>query len=167
MSDTPILPARLDWPSTIGNFLLTFGTLDYLVAVLLKDNLERLEFEQFRERHFKDRVTRIARHFSESDYPKEIKEEFAHLLIRLNPIRDLRNHIAHGYMLARLDPDTNTLVTSVSLPKDLDQEYSQGTRHVTFNELHTNLTDLTELIEVFKKLAGFKPRGSTGIDIPE
>ncbi|MDX2079951.1 MAG: hypothetical protein SFU53_04145 [Terrimicrobiaceae bacterium] len=39
-----ILPARWDWPSAIGNFILNFGSLDYLVFVFLKDHLPAAEF---------------------------------------------------------------------------------------------------------------------------
>jgi len=163
MSRTPTLQ-RLGWPSAIGNFLLNFGTLDYLILVFLKDNLEPSEFAQFKERHFEDRAMRLAKHLRDSDYPTERQEEFADLLIRLAPIRDLWNHIAHGHILARLDIETDTLVTSVSLPRDLDQEYSDEARHVTFGELRANLNELTKLIEVFKKLAGSSPEERTGTD---
>jgi hypothetical protein len=126
----PMLPARRDWPSTIGNFLLNFGTLDYLVFVLLKENLEATEFERYKERHFKDRVNRVGQHFRDNGWPTEKQAEFADLVRRLDSIRDLRNHIAHAHMLVRLETETNTLVSSASLPKDLDQEYSAQTRHV-------------------------------------
>jgi hypothetical protein len=160
MNNVPLLPARLDWPSAIGDFLLKFGTLDYLVFVFLKNTLETAEFVKYKKRHFKDRTLRLAQHFKEMGSPTESQEEFSKLLARLDPVRDLRNHIAHGYMLARLDIETDTLLISVSLPKDIDQEYLEETRHVTFDELRANLNELTELIEAFKGIAGFKPERS-------
>ena len=48
MSSVPITPARLDWPSAIGHFLLNYGTLDYLVFVFLKDHLSPDEFANVR-----------------------------------------------------------------------------------------------------------------------
>ena len=55
------MPARWDWPSTIGSFILLFGTLEYFVIVFLKDRLTSDEFLKIREWHFKDRLARIAR----------------------------------------------------------------------------------------------------------
>jgi len=49
MNAVPILPDRLDWPSAIGNFLLNFGTLKYLVFVFLKDHLQPEEFDRVKE----------------------------------------------------------------------------------------------------------------------
>ncbi len=58
MSSVPILPIRLHWPSTLGNFLLNFGTLDYFVVVFLKDHLASEKFERIKNLHFKDRIIR-------------------------------------------------------------------------------------------------------------
>ena len=63
------MPARLDWPSAIGLFLLNFGTLDYLVFVFLKDNLSSEEFAIVKEWHFKDRVTRMGEQLKAANYP--------------------------------------------------------------------------------------------------
>jgi len=32
----PVLPAQLDWPSAIGNFILNYGVLDWHVLVFLE-----------------------------------------------------------------------------------------------------------------------------------
>ena len=68
MNPVPILPDRLDWPSAIGNFLLNFGTLEYLVFVLLKDHLQPEEFDRVKEYHLKDRLNRIQQQLKQKGY---------------------------------------------------------------------------------------------------
>src|SRR5882757_3355778 len=114
------MPAHLDWPSAIGNFLLNFGTLDYLVFVFLKDNLPPDEFASLRERPLRERVNRIARHLCDIGRPAEEQTAFAQLLERLEPIRELRNHIAHGHIYARYDSETKKLIVTVLKAGDAD-----------------------------------------------
>jgi hypothetical protein len=72
-----------------------------------------------------------------------------------DPVRELRNHIAHGYTLFRLAKDGKTPAMTLSLPKDVDATYASETRHLEFRELTNALSELTELIEEFKKLSGW------------
>src|SRR5260370_40183597 len=90
---SPILPYRLDWPSALGTFLMNFGTLHYLVVVFLKDNLAPQEFAGFKDRHFQDQVKRVEKVLHDTGFPAEKQEEFTQLRTRLDPLRNLRNHI--------------------------------------------------------------------------
>ena len=101
----PSLP-RLDWPPAIGNFLPNFGVLDYSVFAFLKDRLTSDEFVKIRDWHLKDRLDRIAKHMKKAKFPIEQQTGFSRLVARVDPLRELRNHIAHGHMLFSLDPDT-------------------------------------------------------------
>lgn len=47
-SPTPVVPARLDWPSTVGNFILNFGTLDLHVRDFLEAKLPPEDFAKLR-----------------------------------------------------------------------------------------------------------------------
>jgi hypothetical protein len=87
--------------------------------------------------------------------PWKIKE-FDQLFFRIGPLRDLRNHIAHGILRVSLAPDGKTLVQTLSMPRDLDGSNSSAARHLEFAELEDALGTLTELIEQFQHLAGFK-----------
>ena len=156
MNPVPILPARLDWPSAIGNFLLNFGTLDYFVFCFLKDHLSVDEFDKVKEWHFKDRIDRVGQHMQEAKFPAEQQREFAELVTRLEPIRELRNHIAHGHMLWRLDEKTKQPTVTVFKAKDLDTGSMPDAKHVEFAELLAALKTLTGLIEDFQRLAGFQ-----------
>lgn len=157
MNPVPIEPARLDWPSAIGNFLLNYGTLDFLVFCFLKDHLSPEEFAKVRNWHLKDRLRRIAQHLQEAKCSIEQQNEFAHLAGRLEPIRELRNHIAHGHMYFRFDEETRQPTVTVFRAKDVDTGWTPDAKHVEFPELLTGLETLNELIEGFQRVAGFKP----------
>ena len=153
------MPERLDWPSAIGLFLLNYGTLDYCVFVFLKDHLSADEFVKVREWHFKDRLTRIAQHLKDEKYPAEQQTAFARMLERLEPIRELRNHIAHGHLYFRPDAETQKPTITLFKAKDLDTGFLPGSKHVEFAELKAALRTLTELIEGFRRIAGFNTTG--------
>ena len=157
MSFVPILPDRLDWSSAIGLFLINFGTLDHLVFVFLKDHLSSDEFAKIKEWHLNDRLDGIERFMREENYPAEDQAAFAELLKRLKPIRDLRNHIAHGHMFVSLGPATQKPTVTLVKAKDLDTWSSSDSKRVEFAELEKALSTLTGLVEEFKRLAGFKP----------
>lgn len=156
MSSASIEPSRPDWPCTIGNFLINFGTLEWLVNVYLKDHLDSDEYSRVKEWHLKDRLSRIAQYLKDVDCLAKTREEFESVLVQLDPIRNLRNHIAHGHMTIMVNLETQIPEILISRPKDLDQEYSPEARHVTFGEMRQSLADLTKLIERFKAIVGFK-----------
>lgn len=85
MNQVPILPNRLDWPSAIGNFLLNFGTLEYLVFGFLKDHLRPEEFDRVKERHLKDRLNRIEQQLRDEGYPPHEQKAFAVLVEEQKP----------------------------------------------------------------------------------
>jgi hypothetical protein len=151
--------ARLDdWRRTIGTFILNFGHLEYLVTVFLKDNLEHAEYTRFAERLLKDRVARIAKYINEGDYSQAKREEFALLVKRLDPVRTLRNHIAHGYMCWNMADPGGTPWVSIVLPKNVDQEHLSETRHLKFDDLRASVADLDKVIAAVDRLVGFNPR---------
>ena len=126
IADTvPNPTARLgDWERSLGRFIINFGMIEYLVEVFLKDHLERTEFEKVRQRHLNDRVARIVTYLEETGSSKEVQDEFALLVERLDPVRKFRNHIVHGHLQCRIIPDTETLVVTIARSMDLDAEYS-------------------------------------------
>ena len=151
---TPILPDRLCWASTIGNFIMNFGMLDLHVQDYLENKLPPEEFAKFKGRHFRQRVERINEHIRQGTFSPEKREEFDKWVARLEPIRDLRNHIAHGLMRTALADDMKTLIVTLSLPRDLDGTNSPEERHLTFEQLFKASTELTNLIEDFQNWMG-------------
>lgn len=150
---TPPLP-RLDWSSAIGLFIINFGTLDLLAQDFLQSILPPDEFTRLRDRCFHDRITRLKEHVTAANYPPEKRQAMAQFFARLEPVRELRNHIAHGLLRIALAEDQNTWVLTLSLPKDLDGSGSPQARYLTHQELLAAGTELTNLIEKFQSLFG-------------
>jgi hypothetical protein len=159
MNSVPLLPERWDWSSAIGNFLLNFGTLDYLVFVWLKDHLTTEEFEAEKKRHLKERLERIVEFQKNSGTPAAARESLAQLIARIDPIRELRNHIAHGHLYWIIEQQTQEWKVAVLQAKDLDNALLPETRQVAFDELMDASNTLVGLIEEFKNPAGFESTG--------
>jgi hypothetical protein len=152
----PVMPARLDWPSMIGNFLLNFGTLDWVLFVFLQDHLSPDEFAEVQKWHFKDLVARIAQYLRDTGYPPVQQAAFVGLVERLEPIRKFRNHIAHGLMHASFDANTKKFSVALFKAKDLDSSDLPDSKPVEFDELLDASDALAALSNEFLSLAGFK-----------
>ncbi len=152
---TPIFASpRLDWASAIGLFIINFGTLDLHVQDYLENCLSPEEFAKFKDRHFRERVERIKAHVGQADYEPEKRRAMDQFFIQLEPVRELRNHIAHGLLRVALAEDKKIQIVTLSLPRDLDGTNSPDARHLTFEELLKASTTLTDLSEDFMKLFG-------------
>jgi hypothetical protein len=151
-----ILPARWDWPSVIGNFILNFGSLDYFVFVFLKDHLPATEFDKVREWHLKDRLARIAQYLEKENYPAEERENFSSIVLRLEPLRELRNQIAHGHLILRADEESSLPIVTIFQGRDIDTALLPGAKHVAFEEILAAFKLLGELCGEFERFAGFK-----------
>jgi hypothetical protein len=150
----PVLPTVLDWPSAIGNFILNYGVLDWHLFVFLEKRMPPDQFAEIKNEHFQNPVKRVKAFVNAAGSSHEQRIAFANFFARLDPIRILRNHIAHGHFLVRMAEDGKTLVLTVSLPKDLDATYDSESKHLEFKELVAAMSELTELIEEFQKLDG-------------
>jgi hypothetical protein len=149
----PLMPARMHWSYATGNFMLNFSTLDLHVQDYLENNLPPEDFVRIKERPFYDRVERIKEHVSQATYAAEKTQQFAEFFRRLDPIRELRNHIAR-YSANRAGSGSENLGSDIVLPRDLDGSSSPDALHLEFRELTKALGELTELIEEFNKLTG-------------
>ncbi len=145
----------LNWSSAIGLFILNYGVLDWHVFVFLESKLSPQEFAATKKMHLHDRIARVKDLVGGNDCSAETKQAFETFLRSLDPIRELRNHIAHGHLLTRLSNDGNVSIMTLSLPKNLDAIDNPETRHLSFAELTKALSALTDLIEEFGKLSGF------------
>ena len=150
----PIIPDQLSWASTIGLFILNFDSLDLLVQDYLENHLSPAEFEKFKARHFRDRIERIHGLIQQSEFPATKREQFEQWSIRLAPIREIRNHIAHGLLRMTLAQDKKTFEIAISLPRALDGINSLKALHLTFETLLNASQELTDLIEAFKAWDG-------------
>jgi hypothetical protein len=146
---------RIGWATAIGLFIINFGMLDHQILTFLEERLPQAEFTGIKNWHFKDRLKRVKDLVQSSDLSIERKRGFREFLEVIEPIRDLRNHIARGHLLWRVADDFKTSQMTLSLPKDLDAAESSGPRRLSFEELNTALRRLGEAIETFQRLARF------------
>ena len=149
-----MIPKQRDWASAIGDFILNYGVLDWHVFVFLESRMPPEEFARIKKEHFQDRIARVKELVKGENRPEEQKRAFVKFFARLDPVRELRNRIAHGHLFARLGENGKSLVITLSLPQDLDQANAPQTRHLEFSELSNALGELSELIEEFQKLSG-------------
>lgn len=152
-SSLPVFPALSDWHSKVGNFLLSFGHLEYSIFLFLEIHLLPGEFAKVRELPMKNRLKRVADIIKAKDYPTNQQIAFARFFERLDPIRELRNHIAHGFM--QITIDENRPRVTVIHGKDFDSAHLSDSKHVDFDQLVASLTTLVELIEEFQHLTGW------------
>ncbi len=152
---TPIVPARLDWPSATGSYLLGFGSLEYFVTVYLKDHLPAAEFEKVKEWHLKDRLERIRQHLAGEHRPQLEQDRFAALVERVIPLRELRNHIAHGQMHVRIHPETGEPKVTLLKAKEVDFGGQPEIKELGFAELERALTEIAQVNREFERFAGF------------
>jgi len=150
----PAMPARLDWPSAIGNFILNYGVLDWHVFVFLEKRMPPEQFAKIKNGHFKDRIARVETLVKNGNFSAEQKREFAKFFQRLDPVRELRNHIAHGHLQVLVTDDGKTPGVALTLPKNLDAADPLESRNLEFQELINALSELPNLIEEFQKLSG-------------
>jgi hypothetical protein len=84
-------PSLTDWSFAVGDFMIKFGCLEYLVNVYLKENLDSTEFANVSKRSLKDRLAKLmSLHYGRSS---AAKAHFQYLLSRIKSIRDLRNRL--------------------------------------------------------------------------
>ena len=153
----PIIGSEpLNWSSAIGLFIINYGVLDWHVFVFLESRLSPQEFGATKKLHLQDRIARVKELVGGDGCSGETRQAFEMFFRRLDPIRELRNHIAHGHLLTRLSEDGTSLILTLSLPKNLDAVDNPETRHLSFGELTKALSTLTDLIEEFGRLSGFR-----------
>ncbi len=150
----PIFSANLDWPSAIGNFILNYGVLDWHVFVFLERRMPPDQFAKIRKEPFQERIGRVRKLVDGGDFSAEQKQAFEHFFTRLESVRELRNHIAHGHLLVRIIEVGKAPILTLSLPKDLNATEATETRHLEFEEVTKAQSELAALIEDFQKLTG-------------
>ena len=153
----PLLPDKLDWSSAIGNFILNFGVLDWNLLAFLEVQLADDDFTKIKRGHFHDRVEALKSAVAWGAYSEEQKQAFAKFFDRVEKVRELRNHIAHGLMCFRVADDLKSAKLTLTLPRDIaaieGPDSGPDTMQLEFSEFLTASHDLAALIEEFSRLA--------------
>lgn len=144
----PIRPNLADWHYAIGLFILEFGHLEYLIFVFLEDSLAPEEFAKSGKLHLKDRLLTLHSYAKSAQRRSQLQSWTA----RLNPIRELRNDIAHGHLhLSGLGPGETPRITFFA-SKYIDNDDSPGAKRLTYEDLRRALDSLAQLKDEFYRL---------------
>jgi hypothetical protein len=152
-----------EWAFAIGNFILNFGTLDLRVFEFLQANLTAEEFAEAKEEPFKTRLNKAAAILSRTPEKTAAVQD---LLKRVAPFRELRNHIAHGHLLVKIDDATQTPTITIARTKDQDDSALFGNRPMSARGLLEDSRKVADLSEEFCRLAGLYAGPATEISIP-
>lgn len=140
----------------IGQLLLSYGMLDQLVFNVLQRELPVLEYSAMKKRHLTDRVERMMELLSARAVSKTQHEELKQWCEAFGAARDLRNHLAHGFLLLTTDADMKTPCLKIRQARDLDACGGEGLKQVGFDELSHCFDQLNELIERLGTWAGYQ-----------
>lgn len=155
MKSPDLFPAHWDLPSAIGQLFLSFGALEYFVLTYLERHLPPREFQEMKSKPFDQRLKRVALHFGSQNASPGNIVAFNQLVAQLDPIRDLRNQIAHAYIFAQQDPVGGIKICLFQV-NDLDAEHHPDSQPVQFEDLKNAIEKLPGLIEEFKLLTGWQ-----------
>ncbi len=156
IEDARIFPAQSTWDSSVGNFILGFGAMELDLLAFLSRHLSDDDFDKVRDLHFKDRVSRTLAIVKEGGFSKEVQNDFARLAKAIEPLREIRNHLAHAHMTIIQDDDMATGLKAsrmtLSLPKDFDRPFDSETWHMTFEELNDARQRLYQLAGAVERI---------------
>lgn len=145
----------------VGHFLLNFGTLEYLVLILLEKNLSEKEYERISRFHFKDKVVRALDIIGTADPVRLSEEEALKLNEDIETVRVLRNHLAHGHLMTDLVSESGPRI-GVVLARDAVQTSEAEVRTLDISELQQGLDILGRVTNQFRDLCGYSKSGSSG-----
>lgn len=150
-----------EWAFAIGNLILNFGTLDLSVFAFLQTNLSPVEFAKAKEEPFKYRLKRAGKILSLSDAKRT-----ADLLKTIEPLREFRNHLAHGLLYVQIDAGTLTPSLTIARAKDQDDCTVFGTRKLIVKDILDASVRVADANEAFCQLAGIYGNERTVISMP-
>ncbi|MEQ1750761.1 MAG: hypothetical protein ABL974_15135 [Prosthecobacter sp.] len=118
----------------------------------MKQRLPEGNWNALDRKLFKDCVNCLRQLVAQPSEMAASTAEWEPLLVRLDALRDLRNHLAHGALVNSLGEDMKTWTQRLVLTK----EFSFGleeTRQVSFDELRKEIFELADLTEKLTALA--------------
>jgi hypothetical protein len=130
--------------------------LDYLLFCYLESKLSAEEIVPLKKWHLSERLERVRDIIAAGCHPATQQQSFEDFYKRVDPIRKIRNHIAHGHILFRVADDGKSCTFGIARARDLDVGGEPETRCLTLAELETYSRELVALIELFQPFAGFQ-----------
>lgn len=131
-------PLLTDIYTAVGMLMANFGSLEYMTFDYLERHLSKEEFAT-----------------SKQSSP-EASESIESIRKMLKPVREMRNHIAHGHLLVRIDPESGKPRLSLSNPRELETMYLEGSTHVSHMDVYKVIEELRHVIVQVEPLFGYK-----------
>jgi hypothetical protein len=156
------MPARLDWPSAIGNIILNFGAMDWHLTVFLEKHLPEAKFMAVKNLSFQERAKRVKSVMEKTAEFSRKRSEAKQFFARLEQIRLLRNQIAHGQLAVKMNEKCEIESVALTQSRELGGEPGQA-QPLRFNGLVKAMTELGRLLEEFQTLSG---DWKTDLDLP-
>jgi hypothetical protein len=141
----PVLPQRLDWSSVMGLFILNFGALDLALSNILKLRSRPESKNAVIKKSFHEKIRCLQHLAGEHPAMVEKRDQWEALIVRMNAIRDLRNHLSHSTLLHSVAEDLKTVIQVLCLTQDVSANVSDALR-LTFEELFNQNQRLADVV---------------------
>ncbi len=148
---SPVLPQRLDWSSMIGLFILNFGQLELALSDIIKLRAKPESRKGVLKKSFHDKIQCLKDLAEQHPLMVKKQKEWEALVARMDAIRDLRNHLAHGTLVHTVAEDLKSVSQRFCLIQDVCAEVQDADR-VTFEELHRQNQLLADVLGEMLKL---------------
>lgn len=134
----PVLPQRLDWPSMIGLFILNFGVLELALSHILKLRSKPESKNAAAKKSFHEKIRCLQALVDWHPEMVQKRERWQQLVLKMDAIRDLRNHLSHGMLVHTVAEDLKGMSQVLCLTQEVSADKPDVLK-VTFQELvHQN-----------------------------
>ena len=141
--------------SAVGLLILNFGSLEYLTFDFLQKELSAVDYARASKLHFNERLDRCFELLAATRPRATTRGGIEEIRRRLKPVRELRNHIVHGYLLVKIDPTSHRLSLWLSNPRESDIIDSEQSKHMSLGEVLLLLEELGEVQRSFEEMLGY------------
>ncbi len=145
MALRPVLPQRLDWPSVMGLFMLNFGHLELALSDILKLRSRPESKNAVIKKSFHEKIRCLQQLAGQHPAMVAKRDQWEALIVRMDAIRDLRNHLSHSTLLHSVAEDFKTLIQVLCLTQDVSANVS-NTLRLTFEELFDQNQRLADVV---------------------
>lgn len=141
----PVLPQRLDWSSIIGVFILNFGKLELALSDILMSRTKLESRNGVLKKTFHEKIRCLEKLAGQHPSMEQKREKWEALIARMDAIRDLRNHLAHGTLVHTIAEDLKSVSQSFCLIHDVCACVQEAVK-VTFEELYLQNQLLADVV---------------------
>lgn len=136
--------------------MLNFGIVDRLVFLLLEGMQPSGVSETQREQNLNQRWEKLLELLPAHAETEEWRAKLEVQTEALTQLRQMRNGLAHGVLLATVGDDWKSVTSRVVQAKDWDRANQPGVWSLSYKQLVHACQQLNTLIDALQALAGFQ-----------